>query len=261
MKTATAHTSYPEILQQLRSLRLSGAGDALDIRIRQATDQQLSHLEFLQLLLSDELARREQSRLALLLKNAGMSSSKTSQTFDFNATPSINRSLVSDLLTCRFMTDASPVLICGPTGTGKSHLAQAIGHQAIRQGKTVIFASQKGLLGQLHKARITGAYDRKFARLVKADLLIVDDYGLYPMASPQDEDFHELIDHRYEQRSVIITSNLEFGEWDQAFARNKLLATATLDRLLHNAYRLTLQGQSYRRPKDMKKETVARTSK
>ena len=109
----------------MRSLRLSGAGDALDIRIRQAIEQQLGHLEFLQLLLSDELARREQSLLALLLKNASMSSSKTAQTFDFNATPSINRSLVSDLLTCRFMADASPVLICGPTGTGKSYLAQA----------------------------------------------------------------------------------------------------------------------------------------
>ncbi len=89
-------------------------------------------------------------------------------------------------------------------------------------------------------------------------LLIIDDYGLYPMTSPQDEDFHELVAHRYEQRSTIITSNLEFGEWDQAFARNKLLATATLDRLLHNAYRLTLQGKSYRKPRDVKKTDVAR---
>ena len=115
-----------------------------------------------------------------------------------------------------------------------------------------------GLLGYLHKARITGQYDRKFAKLVKVSLLIIDDYGLYPMTSPQDEDFHELVAHRYEQRSTIITSNLEFGEWDQAFARNKLLATATLDRLLHNAYRLTLQGKSYRKPRDVKKTDVAR---
>ncbi|MDN3988667.1 IS21-like element helper ATPase IstB [Zwartia vadi] len=258
MKPTTATQHHPEVAQQLRLLRLSGVTDSLDIRIRQAIDEKLSHLEFLQMLLGDELARRDQTRSALLLKKASLISSKTIEQFDFAACPTLNRSLVSDLLTCRFMGEACPVLICGPTGTGKSHLAQAIGHQAIRQGKDVLFITQKSLLGYLHKARITGQYDRKFAKLVKVSLLIIDDYGLYPMTSPQDEDFHELVAHRYEQRSTIITSNLEFGEWDQAFARNKLLATATLDRLLHNAYRLTLQGKSYRKPRDVKKTDVAR---
>jgi len=244
----TPTTHHPEIAQQLRQLRLSGVLDSLDVRIRQAIEEKLSHIEFLQILLGDELARRDQNRMAVMLKRATLMSSKTIEQFDFNALPTLDRGMVSDLLTCRFTGDASPVLICGPTGTGKSHLAQAIGHQAIRQGKDVLFMTQKSLLSRLHKARLMGRYS----------LLVIDDYGLFPMTSPQDEDFHELIAMRYEQRSTVMTSNLDFTEWDQAFAKNKLLATATLDRLLHNAYRLTLQGNSYRKPRDTKKPKVAK---
>ena len=252
----TQTTHHPEIALQLRQLRLSGVVDTLDVRIRQGIEDKLSHIEFLQLLLSDELARRDQSRMALMLKKALLMSNKTIEQFDYKALPTLNRSMVSDLLTCRFLHDASPVLICGPTGTGKSHLAQAIGHQATRQGKEVLFLTQKSLLSRLHKARIMGKYDSQLSKLAKTSLLIIDDYGLFPMSSPQDEDFHELIAARYEQRSTIMTSNLDYSEWDQAFVKNKLLATATLDRLLHNAYRLVLEGNSYRRPRDTKK-TVA----
>ena len=187
-----------------------------------------------------------------MLKKALLVSSKTIEQFDYKAVPTLNRSMVSDLLICQFLHDASPVLICDPTGTGKSHLAQAIGHQAIRQGKEVLFLTQKSLLSPLHKARIMGKYDSQLSKLAKMSLLIIDDYGLFPMSSPQDEDFHELIAARYEQRSTIMTSNLDYSEWDQAFVK-KLLATATLDRLLHNANRLELEGNSYRRPRDTKK--------
>ena len=252
----TQTTHHPEIALQLRQLRLSGVVDTLDVRIRQGIQDKLSHIEFLQLLLSDELARRDQSRMALMLKKALLMSNKTIEQFDYKALPTLNRSMVSDLLTCRFLHDASPVLICGPTGTGKSHLAQAIGHQAIRQGKEVLFLTQKSLLSRLHKARIMGKYDSQLSKLANTSLLIIDDYGLLPMSSPQDKDFHELIAARYEQRSRIMTSNLDYSEGDQAFVKNKLLATATLDRLLHNAYRLVLEGNSYRRPRDTKK-TVA----
>jgi len=253
MKTQTAAASaYPEMAQQLRQLRLSGVLDSLETRIRQAIDERISHVEFLQLLLADEVARRESAKMALLLRRAQFASSKTIEQFDFNAVPGINRSLVSDLLTCRFMGEASPVLICGPTGTGKSHLAQAIGHEAVRQGKDVLFITHKRLIAQMHKGRITGTYDRQIAQLAKVSLLIIDDFALHPMTSPHDEDFHELIAQRYEQRSVVVTSNLDFAEWDQAFPTNKLLGTATLDRLLDNAYRLTLDGKSYRKPRDLK---------
>jgi DNA replication protein DnaC len=253
IKTQTAcANAYPEMAQQLRQLRLSGVLDSLEIRIRQAIEQKISHVEFLQLLLADEVARRESAKMALLLRRAQFATTKTIEQFDFNALPGINRSLVSDLLSCRFMGDASPLLICGPTGTGKSHLAQAIGHGAVRQGKDVLFITHKRLLGQMHKGRITGSYERQMAQLAKVSLLIIDDFALHPMTSPHDEDFHELIAQRYEKRSVVITSNLDFAEWGQAFPTNKLLGTATLDRLLDNAYRLTLDGKSYRKPRELK---------
>jgi len=148
------------------------------------------------------------------------------------------------------------VLIVGPTGTGKSHLAQALGHCALRQGFEVLFTTHNKLLGQLHAARATNAYERKLQQLVRIDLIIVDDYGLRPMRSPQDEDFHDLIAERYEHVSTLITSNLDFSEWSAAFP-NKLLGAATLDRLRDGAYRIVLDGESHRKPRPLPTEQKA----
>ena len=140
--------------------------------------------------------------------------------------------------------------VVGSCGTGKSHLAQALGHQAVRQGHDVLFLTQSQLLASLHKARAIGSYERKLQSLIRVDLLIVDDYGLKPLRSPQDEDLHDLIAERYEQRATVVTSNLAFEEWGDAFP-NRLLGAATLDRLRHNAYRVVLEGESYRKPKPL----------
>ena len=118
----------------------------------------------------------------------------------------------------------------------------------------MLFFTQAKLLANLHAARATNTYDKRFQTLAKVDLLIIDDFGLKPLKSPQDEDLHDLIDERYEQKSTIITSNLDFSEWGQAFP-NKLLGAATLDRLRHNAYRLILEGESYRRLRETKEHT------
>ena len=147
------------------------------------------------------------------------------------------------------MGERAPVLIVGPCGTGKSHLAQALGHCAVRQGVDVVFTTCAALTASLNAARATGAYDRKLASLARVPLLIVDDFGLKPMRPPADEDLHDLIAERYEQVATVVTSNLDFTEWDQAFPSNRLLASATLDRLRHNAYCLVLDGKSYRAPK------------
>jgi DNA replication protein DnaC len=117
-----------------------------------------------------------------------------------------------------------------------------------------LFFTQAKLLANLHAARATNTYEKRFQTLAKVDLLIIDDFGLKPLKSPQDEDFHDLIDERYEQKSTIITSNLDFSEWGQAFP-NKLLGAATLDRLRHNAYRLVLEGESYRKLRENKDQT------
>lgn len=132
---------------------------------------------------------------------------------------------------------------------GLSHLAQALGHCAVRQGVYVVFSTCTTLTQSLNAARATEAYERKLATLARVPLLISDDFGLKPMRAPADEELHDLIAERYERGATIVTSNLDFTEWDQAFATNRLLASATLDRLRHNAYCLELDGRSYRDPK------------
>lgn len=156
------------------------------------------------------------------------------------------------------------VLIAGPCGTGKSHLAQALGHAAARHGHDVLFMTQTRLLSAMRSVRAVGSYERRLQALAKVPLLIIDDFGLKPMHSPEDEDFHDLIAERYENRSTILTSNLDFSEWGDAFPSNKMLGAATLDRLRHAAYRVVLDGESYRTPRPMPetpKSTVAKGGK
>ena len=254
----------PELSPQLKQLRLSGILDSLDARNRQALDGKLAYTEFLSLLIQDEVARREQKKFQMRLRRATFRAAKTLEQFDFERLPKLNRALVHELATGRYLTERAPVLIVGPCGTGKSHLAQALGHCAIRQGIDVLFSTCAQLTATLNAARATGSYERKLATLSRVPLLIIDDFGLKPLRPPADEDLHDLIAERYETAATIVTSNLDFTEWDQAFPANRLLASATLDRLRHNAYCLVLDGQSYRAPKlppATSKTKVANTSK
>jgi DNA replication protein DnaC len=155
----------------------------------------------------------------------------------------------------------APVLIVGPCGTGKSHLAQALGHCAVRQGVDVVFTTCASLTQRRNAARATGSYERKLATLARVPLLIIDDFGLKPLRTPADEDLHDLIAERYEQATTVVTSNLDFSEWDQAFPVNRLLDSATLDRNRHNAYGLVLDGLSYRAPELAPTTSVAPKSR
>lgn len=240
----------PELSPLLKQLRLSGILDSLETRNREAIEHKMPYPEFLAMLIHDEIARREHKKFNTRVRRAGFRSQKTLEQFDFDFAKNVNRALIEELATCRFVDENVAVLIAGPCGTGKSHLAQALGHCAVRQGYDVLFTTQSQLLGSLHAARATQAYERKFQNLVRVDLLIVDDFGLKPLRSPQDEDLHDLVAERYEQSATIVTSNLDFPEWGEAFP-NRLLGAATLDRLRHNAYRVTLDGDSYRAPKPL----------
>lgn len=241
----------PELAPQLKQLRLSGILDSLEARNREAIHGKLAYTDFLALLISDEVARREQKKFTSRLRRAQFRTTKTLDQFDFDRLPQLNRALVHDLATGRYLHEKAPVLIVGPCGTGNSHLAQALGHCAVRQGVDVIFTTCAALTQSLNAARATGAYERKLATLARVPLLIIDDFGLKPLRSPADEDLHDLIAERYEQASTIVTSNLDFPEWDQAFPANRLLASASLDRLRHNAYCLVLDGQAYRAPEQV----------
>jgi DNA replication protein DnaC len=241
----------PELTSSLKQLRLSGILDTLEARNREAIDRKLAYTDFLTLLIQDEIARRDHRKLDARMRRANFRSQKTLEGFDFDRLPNLNRAVVHDLATCRFIDEKVSVLIAGPCGTGKSHLAQALGHAAARQGHDVLFMTQTRLLGALRNAQAVGSYERRFQALAKVPLLIIDDFGLKPMRTPEDEDFHDLIAERYERTSTVLTSNLDFTEWGDAFATNKMLGAATLDRLRHAAYRVVLDGESYRVPRPM----------
>jgi len=236
----------PELSSLLKQLRLSGILDSLEARNREAIDRKLAFTDFLSLLLHDELARRDQKKLDLRMRRANFRNQKTLEGFDFDRLPGLNRAAVHDLATCRFIDEKVAVIIAGPCGTGKSHLAQALGHAAARQGHDVLFITQTQLMNSLRTAQAMGTYERRFNYLAKMPLLLIDDFGLKPLRPPEDEDFHDLIAERYERTATVLTSNLDLDEWGAAFPANKMLAAATLDRLRHGAYKIELDGESYR---------------
>lgn len=246
----------PELTPVLKQLRLSGILETLMQRQRDAMEAKMPYVEFLATVLQDEAQRREHKRYQLRLRRAGFRSDKTLEGFDFDFNPTIDRALIQQLAGCTFVEERSTVLIAGPCGTGKSHLAQALGHCAVRRGHDVLFATVSQLVQQIHAARATNNRDRKMRTLAKVPLLIIDDFGLKPFAPQQAEDFHDLIAERYENTATIVTSNLDFTEWGEAFP-NKLLGAATIDRLRHGAWRVVLDGKSYRAPRDEKGEEKA----
>jgi len=249
--------SHP-LLPKLRQLKLSGMVATLDIRAAQAMERQLSPVEFLALLLDDELERRSQQRLTLRLAQSGCDGHKTLARFDFAAAPGVNRSLLHDLATCAFVARHENILLCGPTGVGKSHLANALAFEALKRDFRVLSRSTHRLLTDLHAARATGAQPRLMARVLTSDLLVLDDFGLQTLSPQAAQDLYEIINERYERGSLIVTSNRAIEEWGHVFA-NDLLASAALDRLTHHAHTLVIRGDSYRQ-RSRRKEAAGAAS-
>ena len=245
--------SHP-LFPKLRQLKLSGMLQTLDVRVSQAVERQLAPLEFLALLLDDELERRNQQRQILRLTQSGCDSSKTLAHFDFSAAPGINRILIQDLSACVFIQRHENLLICGPTGVGKSHLANALAIEALKREQTVLYRNTQRLLTDLHAARASGLYPRLLARVLAVRLLVLDDFGLQPLSSQAAQDLYDILSERYEHGSVIVTSNRAFEEWADVFA-NDLLASAALDRLTHHAHTLIMRGESYRQ-RERRKEAA-----
>jgi len=245
------------LLPKLRQLRLSGMVQSLDLRASQAIERQLSPIEFLALLLDDELERRSQQRLSRRLSQSGCNTLKTLAQFDFSAAPGVSRSLIQDLATCTFIARHENLLLCGPTGVGKSHLANAIAIEALKRDFQVLSRPTHRLFNDLHAARANGAHTRMFARILRCDLLVLDDFGLQALSAQALQDLYELIAERYERSSLIITSNRAFEEWPEIF-NNDLLASAALDRLTHHAHTLIIRGESYRQ-RSRRKEMPAPT--
>lgn len=230
---------------KLKALKLGGMLDSLELRLGQAQQGHLGYVEFLEMLMEDELQRRANKKLITRVTRARFEEVKTFEGFDFAFNPSIPAQQIKDLATCQFIERKEPVLICGPTGVGKSHLAQALGHAACRRGYDVLFTSAAKLLQQLNGGRADGSYDRRLQSFVRPDLLIIDDFGLKPLRPPAPEDFYDVINERYERGATLVTSNRALNEWPQLFG-DPLLASAGLDRLFHNAHVLVITGDSFR---------------
>ncbi len=236
-----------DLIPLLKKLRLSGVLQTLELRTRQAVEDNLSQSEFLFRLLTDEVERRDQKQLGQRLRKACFEHEKTLEDFDFVFNPSVPKSRVIDLATCAFVERRENALVIGPTGVGKSHLAQAIGHRACRAGHNVLYVAAHDMLKQLRAARADGSHDRRMLRFTTPDLLLIDDLGLRPLAGDEPVDLYEIVRQRYERGATLITSNRAVDELAQLFG-DPLLASAAMDRLLHHAHVVVIEGDSYRNP-------------
>jgi DNA replication protein DnaC len=236
-----------DLVPLLKKLRMSGVLQSLELRIRQAVEDNLSHEEFLVRLLSDEVNRRDSKHLEQRVRRAAFESHKTIEDFDFHFNPDIPKARIIDLATCTFVDRRENVLLVGRTGTGKSHIAQALGQRACRAGHHVLFSPAMDMLKQLRAGRADGSYDRRLARFTGVDVLILDDLGLKPLAIDEATDLYEIIRLRYQRGSLILTSNRDAGELGTLFG-DPLLASAAMDRLLHDAHVLVFDGDSHRNP-------------
>jgi DNA replication protein DnaC len=229
----------------LKKLRLSGMALSMDVRLQEAAGNHLNHVEFLELILQDELAIRSDRRIGRRVKAAAFRELKPLEDFDFTFNPSIKRKQVYDLATCKFIREAQDLLMLGPPGTGKSFLVQALGYQAIKTGFTVLYRSIFDVVREFLHDEVFAGEEKVLARYLKPDLLIIDDFGMKQLPKRGGECLFEVIMRRYETRSTVMTSNRPLEDWGKLIG-DIPAATAILDRFLHHAVMITISGKSYR---------------
>ena len=248
-----------QLENKMRMIKLSGMVETLDMRLSQAQKEGLAFTQFLEILLEDEVQHRANRKLASRIIRAHFEEDKSLEGFDFNFNPKLPTQYIRELATCQFIERKESVILCGPVGVGKTHLAQALGHQACRSGYNVLFMKTNRLLADLGGGRADETWEKRIQHYLKPNLLIVDDFAMKEFTKTQAEDLYELIDRRYHTSSLIVTANRAPKDWYPLFP-NPVIAESALDRLVSCAHMITLTGKSYRallRPnKDLDKEVV-----
>lgn len=249
----------PQLLTQLRHLRLSGMAEALGVRLEQAKSGPLDHLEFLELLVGDELTRRADRLFARRLKQAGIAAVKELSDFDFTFNPKIPRGRLVELATARFIASHQGVLFIGPPGIGKTHAAVAIAVGAIRAGYHARLRSVFDLAADFLEAEASGQRRELVDKLTRVDLLVLEDFGMKKLGPSAAEDMLEIFVRRHETVSTLITTNRPTEDWGQ-FLGDIPAATAILDRFLAHAEVIRMQGKSYRLHQRARRAAAASSS-
>jgi len=233
-------------LDKIEQLRLFGMAKAMREQLQNQKATALNFEERLGLLVDREMTERENRRLVTRLKAAKLRLSAAIEDIDFRQPRGLDKSLVLSLASNQWITEHHNLLIIGPTGVGKSYLACALSHKACRDGHGVLYQRLPRLLEELALSHHDGRYRKLMKSLLKADLLILDDFGLAPLSTEQQRDLLEIIEDRYDRRSTLVTSQLPVKHWHDILAE-PTLADAILDRLVHNAYKIELKGDSMRK--------------
>lgn len=235
-----------QLIDRLKTLRLGGITETLDLRIRQAQSDNLGYQEFLEIIVGDEIERREARKLKQRLTKASFEEEKTLEGFNFGFNPNIPVRKIKDLAACNFLHRQENIIICGLPGVGKTHLAQAIGHHACRMGHSVLFTKTAQLFRKLAAARADDTWEDRIREYARVDLLILDDFGLKALSTAQADDLGEIVSERYLKGGMLFTSNRRVEDWLSLFP-DAVFANSVLDRMAHNAHQIVIEGESYRR--------------
>ena len=236
----------PDLTATLRALKLGKLTATLPERLTLARQHNMPHADFLQLILSDEVARREAGSIALRARNAGLDPAMRTETWDPTAAIRYDHQLWNELTSLRFLDGPHGAVVLGPVGVGKTHLACALGHIAIRRRRTVHMAPAAKLFKRLRAARLDNTLEYEMRRLAGVELLILDDFALQPLGPAETADFYELCVERHQRASTVVTSNRTPEEW-LSMMTDPLLAQSAVDRLVSTAHELIIEGESYRR--------------
>jgi len=230
----------------LRTLKLGKLLDTLPDRLTLAKQQHLAHADFLELVLADEVARRDTNSAALRARAAGLDPGMRLESWDTSAAVRFDQQLWNELTSLRFLDGPHGALILGPVGVGKTHLASALGHIAVRRRVSVHMSRADKLFKRLKAARLDNSVEAEMRRLAHVQLLLIDDFCLQPLDATETADFYELVVERHHKTATVLTSNREPNEW-LALMADPLLAQSAVDRLASTAHELVIEGESYRR--------------